>query len=978
MQEITTIADELWNSFQYVPNKEQQEAILCTEGPLLIIAGPGSGKTMTLVERIVYLIHSGVPAGTILVATFTEKAASELISRVSNRALELGLKINLHEMYIGTLHSIFLRLLEEYREYTRLKRNYRLLDQFDQKYFVYNNIGAYLSLENSDVILGRPQSSNWKKAGQLIGYINKVSEEYLEVGRLLDAEDERIQIIGKAYQVYEKLLEEENALDFSSIQVEMLKLLENEPTVLAAIQEKIRYIMVDEYQDTNTIQERILFLLADKSNNICVVGDDDQGLYRFRGASIRNILEFPQHFPTRNCKRVTLSTNYRSHPDIIRFYNQWMTLQNWKQGGQSYRYEKNIVARPGDFPTVPAVIKVSAEGSQLNYFEEVLAFIKKLETRGDLKDYNQIAFLFRSVKNTQVIDLANYLEEQGIQVFSPRSALFFQREEIRLLIGALVFIFPNLFQTLRWTDDAHMKVWEYYEACKKLFAEVLRSDKEEHGVLISWCQKKAKAHLTLTGKTTYGFTALVYQLLEYPLFGQFLQTNLKDTITDQRPAYNIALFTKLLSKFEYLHQVSVINTQNKDSLLIALFNRFLHFIYEGGIEEYEDFDEYAPSGCVSFMTIHQSKGMEFPIVIVDSLKSVPRKQYSDIDELLQRDFYHKPPFEPLAQTKYFDFWRLYYTAFSRAQNLLVLSANEKLEGHGKCPSKYFKPIYDPLLAWDDPDYDWRLLSLEEVKEVNVKKEYSFTSHILLYENCPLKYKFYKELGFTEVRVGGMMGGTLLHQTIEDIHKAVLRGEEAKVNDENIASWFNTNYHLLVKQQRAYLQPGQLKALLKQVIRYKNKMAQSWHLIREAEVEVSLVKEDYILKGKIDLIQGEGDTVELIDFKTGDKPDVNDPSPYNERALKGFQRQLEIYAHLVEEKTGHTVSKMHLYFPKEELGSPYITFQKDSQKMDRTMATFDGVVEKIELKNYDMNHIMKSEKQCGNCDMRFHCNPTQYA
>ena len=162
-----------------------------------------------------------------------------------------------------------------------------------------------------------------------------------------------------------------------------------------------------------------------------------------------------------------------------------------------------------------------------------------------------------------------------------------------------------------------------------------------------------------------------------------------------------------------------------------------------------------------------------------------------------------------------------------------------------------------------------------------------------------------------------------------------------------------------------------------MIRYKNKMQGRWHIIKEAEVDVSLVKEAYILKGTIDLIRGEDDTVELIDFKSGDKPDVNDPSPPIRNALDGWRRQLEVYAHLVEERTGQRVSKMHLYFPKEELGSPYITFPRNEARIGETIASFDRVVQKIEQKDFDNAHIVKSEKQCGNCDMRYYCNPREY-
>ncbi|MCG3167383.1 MAG: ATP-dependent DNA helicase Rep [Bacteroidia bacterium] len=952
------------------------EAITHLDGPLLVIAGPGSGKTKTLVERVVFLILNGIPAESIMVATFTEKAAMELITRVSNRCLEMDLKVNLNEMYIGTLHSIFLRILEENREFTRLKRNYRLLDQFDQKYLLFRNLNEYLEVEGQSELLGTGYTNRWQKADNLVYYLSKVNEECLEIDELKASDDERIRAIGEFADIYKRQLEEENALDFSTIQTETFHLFETRPAALKKLQDTIRYIMIDEYQDTNTIQERILLKLAAKNQNICVVGDDDQGLYRFRGATIRNILEFPSNFKKNKCKQVRLITNYRSHPDIIKFYNEWMEELNWEQGKLKFRYPKTIQPRKEKFIKNPSVIKVSSDEGLEAYFEEVLEFIRHLERKKVLKDYNQIAFLFKSVKNEKVIALANYLEQNGINVFSPRSALFFEREEIQLLMGAIIFIFPNLFEDLKWNEDANLKVWEDYELWKDRFADELRSNPEENKALLDWCRKRAKEHLVLKRNTNYAFTALIYQLLEFPLFAKYLNVDMKEGKTQLRSAYNIAQLTKLFFKFEYLYNISVLVPKYLKKNLQDLFNTYLRYIIEGGIEEYEDFEEYAPSGCVSFMTIHQSKGLEFPIVFVGSLNLNPRKDHDDIDLILQNEYYSKPPFEPIEEVKYFDFWRLFYTAFSRPQNLLVLTTYEH-GSHGRSPSNYFENSYSKILSWRDKKFDASKLVLETIKPVNIKKEYSFTSHILLYENCPLQYKFYKELEFMEVRTGGVLGGSLLHQTIEDIHKAVLRDEVILLTDNNIKEWFDTNYYLLSKSQRSYLHQAQLDSLLKQILRYRDNQSEKWHLIKEAEVDVSLVKEEYILKGTIDLIEGENGTVELVDFKSGDKPDINSKDKKTKQVLAQYRRQLEVYAHLVEERTSQKVSKMHLYYPKEEEGSPYVTFPSNKDNIQHTISTFDDVVKKIETKNYDMKHIVKSEKQCGDCDMRFHCNPKQY-
>ncbi|RBP01217.1 ATP-dependent DNA helicase [Rossellomorea aquimaris] len=947
-------------------NFNQKKAVETTEGPLLIIAGPGSGKTFTLVERIYYLItEKKVKAENILVATFTEKAARELMTRVSNRLQEADIPFNLNEMYLGTIHSICLRILEENREFTRLKKNYILMDQFDQQYFLYQKIYEYSHITNIESIYG-DRSSRWKKADNLLKWLNKVSEEMLDVDELKSSLEPQVQALGYCYELYLKQLEEENSLDFSTIQLETYRLLISNPELLSNLNQGIEYLMVDEYQDTNTIQEEILFLLGGKRQNICVVGDDDQGLYRFRGATIRNILEFPQKFDSGKCSQVELSTNYRSHPSIINFYNTWMVENNWTYKGKNFRYKKQIKPRDGIHVEADTVIKVSGSDGLRNWEEEVYQFLISMRNKGKVTDWNQIAFLFKSVKNEKVITLANYLEERNIPVYSPRSNMFFEREEIRLIIGAFLFLFPQFAKVRKWAENAHLEEWDIYDSYLREFAEKLR--KKENHKLLKWCQIRAKEHVNLQRNTDYSFAGLFYQLLQFDLFSCYLE-EVSYTVKDSRPIRNLSLFSKLLTKFEYLHRVTVFTPKSINSQLTTFFNQYLRFLINGGINEYEDNSEYAPSGCISFLTIHQSKGLEFPIVIVDSLDTTPRKQYSELDEILQENHYHKEPFEPLDRTKYYDFRRLYYTAFSRAQNLLVLSCQEnKPNGSGtkKVPSRAFVELYKTLPSWRDATsiYD---LTLEQVKDVNIKEEYSFTSHINIFETCALQYKFYKEFDFSPVRQGATLFGTLVHQTIEDIHKSVLRGEESKITDDNIEHWFNSNYSNLVKKERVYLAPQTQKVAFNQVLRYVEKQGKHWSQIKEAEVDVSLVKENYILKGTIDLIKGNNDTVEIIDFKSEKKPDLVKES----EMMYHYKRQLEVYAHLIEERTGQKVSKMHLYYTGEENGNPYVTFSKEKKAIDRTIATFDEIVQKIESKDFTIKK--RPEKHCRNCDMRFYCD-----
>ena len=274
--------------------------------------------------------------------------------------------------------------------------------------------------------------------------------------------------------------------------------------------------------------------------------------------------------------------------------------------------------------------------------------------------------------------------------------------------------------------------------------------------------------------TDYAFSGLFYELLQFPLFQPFLDHATDGGVMDSRGARNLAIFSQLLTKFEYLHHVSVLLPTYLEGNLNALFNQYFRFLLNGGINEYEDMREYAPSGCVSFLTIHQAKGMEFPVVVIGSLWDSLRVQLDELDLRLQHGYYRKPPYEPTEKMKEYDFWRLYYTAFSRAQSLLVLSCEES-DKRGGVPRFPFRPLYDALSNWRSPAFKLEKLALEKIKSVHLKQQYSFTSHILFYENCPTQYQFFKELEFAPVQQGAMLFGTLVHQTLEEIHKAVVKG-----------------------------------------------------------------------------------------------------------------------------------------------------------------------------------------------------------
>lgn len=870
----------------------------------------------------------------------------------------------MNEMYIGTFHSLCLKILKEKLEYTRLRRNYRLLDSFDQQYMVFQSINRFRAIAGVELIL--PKRGAWRQAATICDYVNKLSEELIPPEELMKDSNPSISMIGQILQTYRQLMDENNLMDFASIQTETYSLLMDNPQLLQEYQDSISYIMVDEYQDTNFIQEQLVFLLAGKRHNICVVGDDDQGLYRFRGATIRNILEFPQKFLEGECKIVPLVVNYRSNSDIVDFYNKWMVTTDgakFKFEWGKYRYPKTIEAHDKTKISSPAVVRLDGDDDSEEWHENILQFIRHLEKSGKLTDYNQIAFLFNSVKGSKVTALAKFLEENGIKVYSPRSDMFFRRDEIRLTLGCLMLLFPKYVNGLEngeyvFLQENHIT---YYRNCIMLANEYLL--KPEGKELLKWIRNRGKLHAGLKNTTDYAYTGLLYQMFQFQPFIGILDTDMSAGVVDIRPTRNLAKLTQIIGKFEYLHRIDVLNAKTICQNTEKLFNLYLRLLIDGGIDEYEDDSEYAPSGCVSFLTIHQSKGMEFPIVVVDSLGNKPKKNNNDLMIEIEENYFHRPAFEPYDRTKFFDFWRLYYTAFSRAQDLLVLTCNKD----NRNPSPYFREIYEELPSVNDSRFNINEFSFTLVKDVNIKNTYSFTSNITVYETCARQYKFYKELEFMPVRGGAMLFGTLVHETIEDVHKAALSNEENEINQENITYWFETNYETLSKTEHTYLAKAQLDAALNQVLRYVDRQHGDWSVIKEAEVDVSLVKPDYIIEGKIDLIKGEGDTVEIVDFKSEKKPDMEKMRG----RLEQYRRQLNIYAYLVEQRTGHKVSKMHLYYTGEEDGVPTITFPYTKSAIEGTMEAFDDTVHKIMKK--DFHTCSNDEKVCKNCDFRYYCS-----
>jgi len=286
-------------------NREQREAVFHTEGPLLILAGAGSGKTRVLTHRIAYLMdEKGVNGWNILAITFTNKAAGEMRERV-DRLVGFGAE----SIWVSTFHSTCVRILRRYIDRLGYDTNFTIYDTDDQKTLM-KDVCKLLQID-----------TKMMKEKSLLAAISSAKNEYIsaEEYELSAVGDFTKQKIAKVYREYEKQMRANNALDFDDLLVKTVQLLQTQSDVLEYYQERFRYIMVDEYQDTNTVQFKLISLLARKYRNLCVVGDDDQSIYKFRGANIKNILNFEDEYE--DAYVIKLEQNYRSTETILKAAN---------------------------------------------------------------------------------------------------------------------------------------------------------------------------------------------------------------------------------------------------------------------------------------------------------------------------------------------------------------------------------------------------------------------------------------------------------------------------------------------------------------------------------------------------------------------------------------------------------------------------------------------------------------------------------
>ena len=586
-------------------NERQKEAAMCTEGPLLILAGAGSGKTATMTHRIAYLIEKGISPYKILAVTFTNKAAAEMRQRVER------LTGVCPGMWILTFHSMGLRILRENYEAAGYEKNFVVYDTVDQKALL-KNILKDLNVD--------PKEYPVNYIGAIISKekeADRSPQEYLEE----EGENFKSKIIYSVYREYQSRLRKNNAMDFDDLLRNTLHLLRDYPDILGEYQRRFLYIMVDEYQDTNHIQYEIIKMLAAASRNLCVVGDDDQCIYQWRGADIRNILDFEKDF--KEARVIKLEQNYRSCGNILSAAHS--VIRNNKG-----RKAKKLWTEQEEGHKI-VYTRCDNDKEEASYVARQIQLME-----GPYRSFDDFAVLYRTNAQSRLFEDAFRRQMIPYQVLSGFS--FYERKETKDMISYMRLVVnpKDDMAFLRIINEPKRGIGPKSIEKLKVLAEVQGKSMME---VIS--DPEVAAGLPAKAGVSVMNMARVIELCREE------RDNLR--ISD--------IYDLLLVRTGYLKSLEDQNTIEAEGRIENLMD-FKSFIYdfekekeaqgeEATLEEFlekvatdGDADKYqSESGKVTLMTLHSAKGLEFPVVFMPGMEDglFPGHRAMDSEEKMEEE-----------------------------------------------------------------------------------------------------------------------------------------------------------------------------------------------------------------------------------------------------------------------------------------------------------------------------------------------------
>ncbi|MDT8316695.1 MAG: UvrD-helicase domain-containing protein [bacterium] len=576
-------------------NPRQKEAVLSTEGPLLVLAGAGSGKTRVITMRVAHLISRGVPADSILALTFTNKAAKEMKGRVSGM---LGKKAESRPV-ISTFHSLCLRILRKEIERLGYRKNFTIYDTSDQLSLMRNLIQDVKVEDKSFKVESVMERISWTKNGMTApGEMEESAHD--DLGAISESLHTRYQNAMKAF----------NAVDFDDLLLLTLKLFKDHPDVLARYIDKFDYIMVDEYQDTNSVQYRFVRMLAGAKMNLCVVGDDDQSIYGWRGADIGNILRFEKDF--KGAKVVRLEQNYRSRGYILKAANG-VIKNNLSRMGKTLWTERGLG------PKI-RIIKADNAESEADFVAERIALIKYEKKR----PYDDFAIIYRANLLSRPFEEALRKERIPYTVIGGTS--YFERREIKDLVAYLKIIAnpkddlsllriantpkrglgaATLERLANLARERSTSLLHTFKDAHKLpdIKEKAAAVARELALLI----ERSGDRFTEKGKMGHALKELVRELA----YKDYLFEIFKTPDTAARKVENVESFIETLSAYEVAEAP-------------ADLPGFLETMALTDMDERKDEDSFG----VTLISLHSSKGLEFPVVFLAGMEDgiLPHKR----------------------------------------------------------------------------------------------------------------------------------------------------------------------------------------------------------------------------------------------------------------------------------------------------------------------------------------------------------------
>ena len=929
-------------------NANQEKAVNHADGPALIVAGAGTGKTTVLVERLCRLVKGGqARPEEVLLLTFTEKGAGELEDRALS-ALPLGYL----DLWISTFHGFTERVLRDHALDIGLSPSFKLLTQTEQWILIKKNLDKF-ALDYYKP-LGNPNKFIYElvKHFSRLKDENVAAKEYLQYAENLRADEDRMLIgskklevrsekealrvseLANAYHVYNNILLEGENLDFGDLIFYAIKLFKERPNILKYYQDKFKFIMVDEFQDTNTAQYELIRILAGKKADLMVVGDDDQAIYRFRGASLFNILQFKDDYP--GAVEIILNENYRSGQNILD--NAYKSIQNNNPDRLEIKLKinKKLKANKSELGNVRHT-NFADYGAESEWIAES---IKAGREAGDLK-WSDFAILVRA--NSDADAYVAELSRRNIpNTFVSLKGLYYK--PLILDIVAFLRLLDNyhessaLFRVLNMSAFAidhgeiinisrfaRKKIWSLYEALKNI---------EAVPGLLAESYKNANKLIALIGR----FSEMVKKESVSRVFVKFIYDSGilagKDFDRDQEFFSYLNQFYKKIKSFE----------ENAQGARLKDFLEYFNLEIEAGETGSLRLD-FGDDDTVKIMTVHSAKGLEFDTVFLPSLvdkkfPTINRSEKIEIPEELVKIKIVGGKEAHLEEER-----RLFYVALTRAKhNLFLTSAKDYGGKREKKPSIFLEEIG---LAMDKNEKKVRtseiVNALNDYASQEIEKKFNFTppqkfsfSQVEAFANCPLQYKFNFILNIPVLPKAVFIFGRVLHNALRDFFAPLaansfqaglfdsLPSKKAGLDYKDLENFFNLHWqndgYDSVKDRDDYKKQG--REILKSLFAYYEK--NGWPDVAFIEKSFLVNIGGYAFKGAIDRVDKLPDgTYEILDYKTGNP---------KEKLIYDDKRQLMLYKIVLEEGMGLKVSSLAYFYLKNGEKVSFESKSKDEEKL----------------------------------------------